>query len=169
MARRGFTLIEMLVAIVLAALVAATARAVVETIGDAATRLAVTAVTEDAARGGDILSRTIIRQARSLRGDSISFFGTGRGFVIQSWCPVPGGWSEVCQAAFAVDDSATSVILRAGSTPLVAFRGRESVALRYLATAENGGRWVDRWASNGLPAAVGIIVDGDTLIVPVGR
>jgi prepilin-type N-terminal cleavage/methylation domain-containing protein len=169
--RRGFTLIEMLVAIVVAVGIIGTARALVNTIGDAGIRLASAARGRDEAVGGELMARSIIRQARRGPGDAQSFFGTRRGFVVQSWCPVAGGWSEPCEATFAVDDSTASLVMRPGrsSAIVVAARGRGSLTVRYLVSVAGGGRWMDRWFDDQLPLAVGILVDADTLIVPVGR
>jgi prepilin-type N-terminal cleavage/methylation domain-containing protein len=169
--RPGFTLIEMLVAIVVAAGVVGTARAIVDTVGDAGARVMSAAAAEDEAVGGELLSRSIIRQTRTTTGDSLSLFGTDRGFVVQSWCPVPGGSTERCSATFAVDPTTASLMLQAGpATDLVfAARAHQAITLRYLKSAADGGRWTDWWATTDPPVAVGIIVDADTLIMPVGR
>ena len=124
----GFTLVELLVAIVIAAGVAATARGVVATIGDAGLRLASASAAEDSIAGGELLSRWIIRQTRRLPGDSLGLFGTDRGFVIQSWCPVAGGWAEPCEVTFAVDASTASLV-GVAPDPVCSSHGPSAVAV----------------------------------------
>jgi hypothetical protein len=43
-------------------------------------------------------------------------------------------------------------------------------AFRYLMRADAGGAWTDRWEGTVmLPVAVGIILDADTLVAPIGE
>ena len=170
--QRGFTLIEVLVAIVVAAVVLGAGRAIVASVADAAARAARASADQDAEFAGEALARSLVGHARTLQGDSITFLGSQREFVVRTWCPVVGGWTEPCDAGFAIDDSARSLVFRTGfgTGPVPVLHVSESLALRYLASAEYGGRWLDRWSEAGeLPIAVGILVGGDTLILPVGR
>jgi hypothetical protein len=159
------------VAIVVASVVLGTAHSIVTTIADSGDRVSFASVDEDAAFAGQLLLRSLVSQARTLQADSISFLGSPREFVVRTWCPVVGGWSERCDADFAIDDSTRSLMLRTGAgaapVPLV---HADRLAIRYLASAADGGRWVDRWSSAAdLPVAIGVIADQDTLILPVGR
>lgn len=170
--RAGFTLMEVLVAIVVATGVVVTARAILVAIADGGQRLADASAVQDAERNVDQLLRVALLEARTLSQDSVTFLGTSRGFVLRTWCPAPGGWTEPCDVAVAVLDSVPAIVMRPGllATDLIVRRARQSVELRYLASAANGGTWLRAWSSSSeLPLAVGLLIDGDTLMLPVGK
>jgi prepilin-type N-terminal cleavage/methylation domain-containing protein len=170
--RAGFTLMEVLVAIVVATGVVVTARAILVAIADGTQRLADASAVHDAERNADQLLRTTLLQARTLSQDSVSFLGTPKGFVLHSWCPAPGGWTEPCDVAVAVLDSTPAVVVRPGvlAADLIVRRALRSAELRYLASAANGGTWLRTWSSSSdLPLAVGLLIDCDTLMLPVGK
>ena len=169
--RRGFTLMEVLVGLFVAVAVVATARGLIDAVGDAGERVAASAADQDVIAGGELLARAIVRQARVLAGDSVSLLGTARGFIIESWCPVPGGWSEPCSAAFVLDDSTRSLMLRSGKAHDLTrvIQARQLISIRYLASVVGGGQWLAGWSASDLPLAIGVIVDGDTLLLPAGR
>jgi prepilin-type N-terminal cleavage/methylation domain-containing protein len=170
--RAGFTLMEVLVAIVIGAGVVVTARAILVAIGDGTQRLADASAVHDAERNADQLLRTALLQARTLSQDSVSFLGTSRGFVLRSWCPAPGGWTEPCDVTVAVLDSTPGIVMRLGliAADLMVRHADRSAELRYLASAANGGTWLRGWSSpSELPLAVGLLIDGDTLMLPVGK
>ena len=52
---------------------------------------------------------------------------------------------------------------------LPAFNRRRPVELRYVDVSDGGSRWMEMWSSPiALPAAIGVVGGGDTLVLPVG-
>lgn len=170
--RRGFTLVEVLVAMVVASVALALARAILGGVAEGNTRIIAAAHQRDVERSSRQLLRSLLASARTLGPDSVTFIGSPRAMFTRSRCPVPGGWSEPCSITVSIADSAPLVLLGINSSRLAVIDGSATTfaALCYLRSAADGGQWVPNWRSTpDLPLAIGLIVDRDTVIVPVGR
>ncbi|HYW08759.1 MAG TPA: prepilin-type N-terminal cleavage/methylation domain-containing protein [Longimicrobium sp.] len=168
----GFTLVEVVVALALAGLLLLGARVLLEQVGDAAERISGTAAEVDREANGERLLRAVVGSAEQPSG-ARAFRGDARGARFTSWCDLAAGWQERCDVSLGV--------IRVGERNVLAMelpRG-EVVALRhgfasgrviYLRDAADGGSWLAEWASSvSLPLAVGVVLDGDTLILRVGE
>jgi len=195
---RGFTLVELLVALAIGAMLLLGARAVMERIADSADRTTATALEADRTANTDRVVRALF--ARAFAADDSTPFGGGTiETQFTSWCDAPGGWMERCTVTMRVVPQ-SSVALAAGLVPpqwapggrlqtvtgpvavivrtsagdtLVLREQMEHAAIRYLIDAAGGGHWTAGW-SNGTetPLAVGVVTGRDTqdtMILRIGE
>ena len=170
--RRGFTLIEVAVAMVVASGFLVLSRAVLFGVADGAGRIAAAASANDDKRTSRQQLRAILAFARTVDPDSVAFLGSPRALFVRSYCPTPGGWNEACSVTVSIGDSTSTIYLGINYRRLTAIdrSARDFAALCYLQSVADGGRWLSDWpATHDLPMAVGLVIDRDTTILPVGR
>jgi prepilin-type N-terminal cleavage/methylation domain-containing protein len=171
--REGFTLIEVVVALSLAALLMLGARALFEQLGAHAEALVAAAADADREANGDVLLRARVGAAETSPQPERRFDGTAEGARFSTWCESPAGWLERCAVTlgFVHADTARVLALSADQgDPVVIRRGFRDGRLIYLRAADEGGAWVRNWSSAvSTPLAVGVVVDGDTAILRVGE
>ena len=173
--RAGFTLVEVMVAVVVIGVVMVGARTMLGQVADDADRIGAAAAQADREGNADALLRTITgRLEVSANPDAeVRFEGEPQGARFQSWCEVPDGWLERCQASLGIIDleGAKVLALRLSTGELVPLRrGFTQGEILYLRDAADGGAWVRSWgASITAPLALGIVVDGDTTIIRIGE
>jgi hypothetical protein len=171
-ARRAFTLVELIFALTLGAGLCLGARVLLDALGRAREVLAHEAARSDRAANGERLLRSLVANIRADTGSVSHFEGDRRSARFASWCTVPSGWLErcvVCVSVRASGGDATVVMSpdNGGSFSVLNWRG--SPELRYLDASNGDSRWIDRWSSRStVPAAVGVVGDGDTLALVVG-
>ena len=169
--RIGFTLMEVLVALMIGALLVTGARGMLDALGgQARATVRVARNTDDAANAVDELRRLVADLV--IRRDTIySLTGSPRDAYFQSYCDSGNGWKEACEIHLFVQRGTDGyrVAWEAGRDT-VALRSSLGVAeLRYLLSAESGGQWTERLEHTMLiPSAVGIIMGADTLLATVG-
>ena len=170
-ARRGFTLIEVVVALAVAAIVVLIARQVSGAIADTNRQLTAVARAADADAIAEQTLRVSLAGISIMSSDSAAFAGTPRAATYRSWCQTSGGWRERCTMTLAVATESRTVALVLRATDLLIVRREfDRAELCYLESAESGGAWTREWARSGaLPLAIGVVVDGDTAIFPLGR
>lgn len=175
MKRAGFTLVEVMVALVVIGVVVVGARTVLGQVADSADRIAAAASEADRDANADRLLRAVVGRLELVpgTGPESRFEGEPNGARFRSWCEVPDGWLERCDVALGfvtVQGDAVLGLRLAGADPLVIRRGFRSGELLYLRDGGGGGDWVARWgASITAPLAIGVVVDGDTTIVRIGE
>jgi prepilin-type N-terminal cleavage/methylation domain-containing protein len=173
--RRGLTLIEVLIALVVTSVVVLTGRQVAEQVAGAArTNLAAVDARLATISEEEELRRSL-RLARAPLDSSGAFDGGLDRMEWSSRCTVTRGWDEPCRCtlrvAKGVDSSYAlrSCDSRIGSDTLL--RDGRGIAMLFLADAVNGGRWYRVWGrASSVPFAVGFVRFGvgDTVIVRVG-
>jgi prepilin-type N-terminal cleavage/methylation domain-containing protein len=170
-ARRGFTLLEVVVALALGATVVLGARALFGVLGASGERIARESAAADERANGERLLRSLLWQAETgVHGDG--FRGDDSSLHFSTWCRAARGWTERCRIDLGVAtlgrDAVVTAILPHGDT-LLLWRGRAPAGLRYLDATNGGDRWVPEWGSDlTLPAAVAIVSGGDTLVFLAG-
>ena len=175
--QRGFTLVEVLVALALSGLVLLSAHALLTGIGDRAHALALGADTLTARATGARTLRLLVGQLEVGTPASGPFAGAPGEVSFTSWCDMPAGWQERCAVTldFEASDGAPALVARVNQgTPEVLVRGFRAGTFRYLASAADGGRWFERWGTAiTAPVALGVVlVQGtriDTLVVRIGE
>ncbi len=172
--RRGFTLLEVLIALVTGAMVLLAARAMLEQLGATGRTVIAESRRLDYHANGERLLRVTLGRLEVGTSQAVSFAGNERGTRFSTWCDVPEGWLERCTATVAVvqvADSTVSLVLELSSEELYVIRsGARSGALRYLERAEGGGSWYREWGAGiTAPRAIGVVLDGDTLIFRIGE
>lgn len=170
--RPGFTLVEVLVALVIGAMVLAGARGLMEGLADHA------AATVRVARVGDSIANSE-RTVRQVVGNIAlaprlepSFIGTPTQAGFASWCPSVFGGLEACSAHLLVvrSDTAAEVVLALSTGMRLSIGHGTTVRLRYLADAGAGGRWHARWDDVLTPPlAIGVLAGTDTMLFRIGE
>jgi prepilin-type N-terminal cleavage/methylation domain-containing protein len=170
--REGFTLLELIVALLLIGGAMLGAVLLLDQLADGAKRIARDgAATSRGANGARLLFRLL---ADATRNDDSTKRFTGDDHSVTLWtlCEVPGGWREPCRATVAIDNrgDSSAIVLRldaGGSFALRAHPGRGE--LRYYdPTRSRDSVWLAHWSSNAtLPQAVAVVAGGDTTVIPV--
>jgi len=171
MRRRGFTLVEVVVALGISAVVILAARMLLENLGNAADRVDRVAREGDDDANGERLLRALAGQIEvGTQGETFS--GDEQATQFTSWCQSPRGWRERCRITLSVEATNESPALTAtlpDNDRVVLYRAARSMRLRYLVDASAGGTWFIKWGEGLLaPRSIGVIVDSDTLIIPIG-
>ena len=171
--RSGFTLVELLVALMVSAVVLLGARMISESVADGAARVASQSRDDERAANGDHLLRMLVGHAEVAMSETETFGGDSTHATFTSWCDVPAGWQERCQVTVRVapaTDGDATLDVEAGRGVVVHVRARGThLALRYLTDARFGGRWTSTWPpALTAPVALGAMSESDTLIVRIG-
>jgi prepilin-type N-terminal cleavage/methylation domain-containing protein len=170
--REGFTLLEVVVALTIAALLLLGARVMLGEVADGAARIADAATRADREANAERTLRDLAGRIELLPDSGRGVAGDARGVRFATWCDVPGGWQERCTASlgFIRSNGQAVLVLEAGPAPLlVVRRGFATGGLIYLSDPGNGGAWVDAWTARAaVPPALGVVVDDDTLLLRVG-
>ncbi len=169
---RGFTLIEVVVAISIAALLLLSARALFEQLGTHAEAIVRAAAESDREANAEEMLRTLLGRAETSPQPERRFDGTGSGARFDTWCDGADPWLERCTATIGilrVDSADVLAVSTDGGDPLPLRRGFREGRLIYLRNASLGGDWVRNWSSAvAPPLAVGLVIDSDTTILPIG-
>ncbi|MGH7719760.1 MAG: type IV pilus modification PilV family protein [Steroidobacteraceae bacterium] len=171
--RRGFTLVEVIVALAVSGVVLLGARALLSGLADHADRLVTYGRATDREANAERLLRSLVAQLEVGTADAGTFGGTEREARFTTWCDVPAGWQERCEVMLAIDTLDSRALLRARLSTghdLILRRGFRAGALRYLHDADAGGMWFHVWGTGvTAPQALGVILDRDTLILRIGE
>lgn len=167
-ARRGFTLLELVVALFVSGIVLVGSRLILESLSATEQREREAAATADRRANGERLLRTLLSRLEVGTDDAKEFGGDDWSARFTTWCDVPAGWLERCQAELTMD-TVLAVRLSTGER-VVLRRGFQAGALRYLNTPAGGGQWFRVWG-HGItaPLAIAVIADTDTMIVRIGE
>jgi prepilin-type N-terminal cleavage/methylation domain-containing protein len=171
--RAGFTVLELIVALVVSGVALVGARMVWETLTDSADRLRMAAAAVDRTANGERLLRTLFARLEIGTDSAREFAGSERVVRFTTWCDVPAGWEERCRAEVAVDTAGGEPALVARLSTgerVILRRGFRTAALRYLNDPAGGGQWFRLWGRGIVaPYAVGVLADSDTTIVRIGE
>jgi prepilin-type N-terminal cleavage/methylation domain-containing protein len=170
--RSGFTLIEVLVALVVSSIILLGARAILGAMSDNAQTILVETRIADESANAERSLRLVVRQLDIADGPGTEFAGDSTRAAFSSWCDAPRGTLDRCAIKLSVEgDKNGKKLLLAGLSggTIVIRSGVHNIALRYLDSATLGGHWIETWAKGiTAPLAIEIIVEADTLIVRVG-
>lgn len=176
MRRSGFTLIEVLVALMVGAIVLLGAHQVLAILTDEAHSLARRAAQTDRDANGERLLRNLVGQLELGSPGTIPFSGSPDTVRFSSWCQAPSGWLERCAVtlSFSADGDHETLRGQLGARPpLDLVRGFRSGAFRYLESAAAGGQWFQQWGTGiTAPLGIGIVLVRDdavdTMILRIG-
>ncbi len=179
--REGFTLVELIVALVISAMVLVGARLMVELLSDAARRTTLAAQEADRTANADHVLRMLFSRLEIGTPDDRPFGGNPFATHFTTWCDSPGGWLERCDVVVDLEVHGDTNGLIAHLAPrdphgdvgprtIRLATGFHSGAIRYLNDPRAGGQWFEQWGDGIVaPLAVGIILDNDTAIVRIGE
>ncbi|MGH7621061.1 MAG: PulJ/GspJ family protein, partial [Gemmatimonadaceae bacterium] len=149
-ARAGFTLIEVIVALVVSAAVLLGARAMLGEVGDDALRIGAQARRIDHDANAERLMRGLVGQLELGTGEASQFAGDPARASFASWCDAPGGWQERCAVVLQIVPRSYGSALVVRTSVNGGFVVRDSVrsgSLRYLTRVTNGGDWIRVWGA----------------------
>jgi prepilin-type N-terminal cleavage/methylation domain-containing protein len=173
-ARGGFTLLEVMVALVLTALVAVGARMILERMGDDADRITAASADGDRDANAERAVRALVARLEQSTPDEVRFRGGRDAARFTTWCDVAAGWQERCQASLGLVtlDGGSALVLTLSTGEVIPVRRAMPAArLRYLRDPGGGGSWSDAWDSDvTTPLAIGVFVEGeDVTILRIGE
>ncbi|HKV50231.1 MAG TPA: prepilin-type N-terminal cleavage/methylation domain-containing protein [Gemmatimonadaceae bacterium] len=176
MRRSGFTLIEVLVALVVGAIVLAGAHQVLAILTDQAHALTRRAAEGDREANGERTLRALVGQLELGSPGTIPFSGTPDTVRFSSWCEAPAGWLERCPVtlSFAADGDHETLRAEVGAQPpLELVSGFRRGTFRYLESAAAGGQWFQQWGTGiTAPLGIGVVLvrdhSVDTMLVRIG-
>jgi prepilin-type N-terminal cleavage/methylation domain-containing protein len=172
-AARGFTLLEVVVALAVGGVLLLGARRMLETVGDGAQGITEAAKAADREANGERLLRALLGRLEVGTDSTRTFSGEEQAARFTSWCDVPAGWQERCIVTLVVGAGPGGATLTASLSTgevVVVRGGFHTGTLCYLSDAGAGGTWFRRWGTGiTAPIAIGVVLDGDTLIVPIGE
>lgn len=167
--RRGFTLLEVIIALAISTMVVSGCHVLLT--ATMQSRDAARDVGAEEIRNGNInrTLRRLVRQVERLDRDSVTA-GDKLNFSQWSWCDGPRGVPDRCLLTLRIRTASdsTTLELSMGETASVVVPGIAPRRLLYLEEGDNGRQWKTTWSSRSLPRAIGIVVDADTLLLPVG-
>jgi len=171
---RGFTLVELMVAIMLSGIVLVGARALWESLAESVDRLQSQATADAKDMNGERLLRSLAGRLEVGTDQSHEFAGDELHAQFTTWCDMPAGWQERCDAVLGIEPDSSAglrLVARLSTGEVIALqRGFSTGTLRYLNDPIGGGVWFRIWG-HGItaPLAIGVITDGDTAIVRIGE
>jgi prepilin-type N-terminal cleavage/methylation domain-containing protein len=169
----GFTLVELLVALLVTGLVLTGAHATLGQLADAADLVSEEARQHTRQANAEDFLRTLVGSHDTSVDDADRFFGGPLQARFPTWCETPFGWLERCHVILLVEAAASAVrltvVLPTGDT-LVVRSGSGVAHFDYLATPEEGGRWVRSWGERIIsPLALRAVLGADTLLLRIGE
>jgi prepilin-type N-terminal cleavage/methylation domain-containing protein len=170
---RGFTLIEIIAAISILGLAISGAVALLDEINDGSRRIVREGGRVARESNGARLLRRLLVDAKASTDSTRRFRGDENTLELWTLCDVPGGWAEDCRVSLSIDQRGDSSVVVAdvpGSGVFSARRQAGPVSFRYYhPSARTDTVWARQWSSNvSLPAAIGLVVGSDTIVLPVG-
>ncbi|HEX7051885.1 MAG TPA: prepilin-type N-terminal cleavage/methylation domain-containing protein [Longimicrobiales bacterium] len=175
-ARPGFTLVEVMLALTIGAMAISGATLLLLGLSDRGRAIDAVAGNIDREANAEHLLRTTVRNLELSRDATLSLEGGPSGARFRSWCDGPTGWPVRCDVRLVVREEADgrtlSLELRPDGTAEEAmvvdlWTGLHTVRILYLLDPGEGGKWTDWWTETLLPPAIGVVLDGDTLILPI--
>ena len=173
--RRGFTLLELSVALLVGVTVIAGARVTLAVMVDHAQAMSVEGAATAKEANGERLLRQLVLHAEAGADPSATFGGTAQGVEFHTWCVTHQGWSERCIVALTLDrdeNRAERRVLRAwlpDEETLQLLEVEAPARFAFLEDPAHGGRWSATWGpSASAPRALGVFSGTDTLILRVG-
>ena len=168
MRRSAFTLIEVLVALVVSAIVLLGAHQVLSVLTDQSHALARRAAQSDRDANGERVLRDLVGQLELGSPGTVPFSGSQDTVRFSSWCEAPSGWLERCAVtlSFAVDGDHETLRAQLDTRPpFDLVRDLRSGTFRYLESAAAGGQWFQKWGTGvTAPLGIGVVLVRDDVV-----
>ncbi len=170
--RRGFTLIEVTIALVVGGMALSAAAALLTGLGERADQIRAAGARMDRDTNAERLLRSLWSNLRPSGDSSPIVRGDSMAVEFSAWCESVEGWLRPCRARLAVEHEARgsrfTLVVTADQTMTMHFwhRDRDLGGIRYLRNAEHGGSWMTRWTDLVPPPAIAVIAGTDTVVVP---
>jgi prepilin-type N-terminal cleavage/methylation domain-containing protein len=170
--RGGFSLIELVVALVIAGTMLLTARMMLDRLGQSAHDIIRAAADADREANMEGLLRDLVRRLEVDIARGVGFAGDASTARLTTWCNSPAGWQERCDVVlgFRSDSAGVMLIVHSGSRHPIPALGPASLGrLTYLSTTGSAPVWTSDWGDGfRTPVAIGVVLDRDTVILRIG-
>ncbi len=169
--RAGFTLLEVLAALLLTVIVVGGSRTLLDGLRDSSERTAQLAATADAFGGAEGLLRELFDAADATGDGSRRFAGTPERIRFTTWCDAAGGWLEQCRVELAIDaiDRSRISLLIEDRSPVLLRRDGAVSSFAFLQRTPSEARWSSEWQESFVPpTAIGFVTGADTAVFLVG-
>lgn len=164
--RRGYTLVELSVALFVGAVALVGGGMVLQHLGDMGQRLV--AVTSSDRTRSEHEQRMRARLRSVDASDVGSFIGTSVRADFKVWCGLSSPVPEQCDVTIAIVDH--SIVAASGAVRFAEIRLiGEGANLQYLESAAYGGTWRSTWEGALPPLAVRVLSSRDTVILWIGE
>lgn len=170
--RRGFTLLEVMLAIVLAAAVVLMARQLLVQLTLSDRRLDDAARHEAQVRNTARFAGELLNRLEVGTDSTRTFVGEPSRAEFTTWCEVPRGWLERCRATIEIDTLSNPhslFVLTSRGDSMTVRPSVTGASFRYVTDPEDHDTWVFRWG-HGItaPLAIAIITPFDTTLIRIG-
>jgi prepilin-type N-terminal cleavage/methylation domain-containing protein len=176
----GFSLLELTVSMVVGGMAVTGAAALLLGLGSRAEAIQSAALAVDRDANAERMIR-LLSANLDASADTIALRGNRESVHFPTWCETGFAWYERCRVrlAFRSTGNSRSLVVErvadlarpagAGAQPqaIVLREGLRSGHFLYLVNAEAGGKWSTSWSIITIPAALGVVVGEDTLILPL--
>lgn len=173
-ARKGFTLVEIIVAMTVGAIVLVGVRQAAVAVADLSDATLARARAVERAANGERSLRQLVGAMQPDSNSTGGLVGDATHAEFDAWCEALDGWQERGRVALSIESDSAAPGMRlvaraSGSRAETLIDSNASLAFCYLLDAGEGGRWRTDWDGRlALPLALGVVTGGDTLLVPVG-
>lgn len=170
--RRGVTVLELMIALVVTGLALVAARLLIETIDDSGKSLSAYARETDRAANGARVLRTLLRRTEVSPDSMRRFRGDPQSASFDTWCEQPAGWIARCRVGLAIgvgaDSSTIAAFLPTGEV-LQLLRVAGAASFAYVTRDTAGIRRLASWG-HGITAPYAVVIESqrDTIVLVIG-
>jgi prepilin-type N-terminal cleavage/methylation domain-containing protein len=179
-ARRGVTLLELIIALAIAGLAMLGCVMLLDQLNDSHERIVRDRAADATGGNEDRMLRRFLADAHTTTDTAERFRGDEHNASYLTLCDTPSGWPENCRVTLSLDSLRDSSVIVAEAKReehlddhleehFELRRIAGSATFRYLDLSSRDSSWVRQWATSiALPGAIALVVGGDTTILPLG-
>lgn len=176
-AKAGFTLLEITVALVIGGTVVLAATGLFLGLAGREEAIRESSARIDRESNAEQLLRTLFNNVEVSTDSATSIIGDSAGVTFRAWCRTGSSELNRCGVRLSIERHGPVALLALQLTPVlrdsagpgvpIELRRGSTGAFRYLVDPGTGGQWTTSWSRRQPPMAMSVIIDLDTLLLPV--